>query len=70
LLASWSFAEVLGALAFIVSAIGVCHISVFRGCGRRFVHNAYICLVFDVGLTKKVVDGYEYAEWLVFDGVG
>ena len=32
LLASWSFAEVLGALAFIVSAIGVwwvCYISVF-----------------------------------------
>ena len=53
--------------------MGVCHISVvcgFCGCGRRFVHKAYICLVFDVGLTKKVIDGYEYADWLVFNGVG
>jgi hypothetical protein len=39
--------------------VGVCHISVFCGCGRRFVHKAYICLLVDVGLTKKVIDGYE-----------
>jgi hypothetical protein len=42
--------------------VGVCHISVVCGCGRRFVHKAYICLLVDVGLTKKVIDGYEYTN--------